>query len=97
MVEVGLHLLLQSFFERFSPFFEPKSPFFEPKSTENRSLFEWQRQKLEFTGFKGYAIARERHLLTEKIFYLKIRTNIASRLVDVLMVKIREATISDES
>lgn len=27
MVEVGLHLLLQSFFERFSPFFEPKSPF----------------------------------------------------------------------
>jgi len=42
-------------------------------------------------------IARERHLLTEKIFYLKIRTNIASRLVDVLMVKIREATISDES
>ena len=30
-------------------------------------IFEWQRQKLEFTGFKGYAIARERHLLTEKI------------------------------
>lgn len=88
---------LTEFFWAIFAIFWTEIAIFEPKSTENRSLFEWQRQKLEFTGFKGYAIARERHLLTEKIFYLKIRTNIASRLVDVLMVKIREATISDES
>ena len=55
MVEVGLHLLLQSFFWAIFAIFWTEIAIFEPKSTENRSLFEWQRQKLEFTGLKGYA------------------------------------------
>ena len=46
---------LTEFFWAIFAIFWTEIAIFEPKSTENRSLFEWQRQKLEFTGLKGYA------------------------------------------